>query len=161
MLVTQSCRLFVTPWTVARQAPLSMGFSRQECWSGLSCPPPGDRPDPGIESMCPTLQADSSSFEPLGKPHKVATKRSNCPKHWKMQCYEILPGHSCPPIGHSMTGQQPRMSHPQVLIKVARAHRTHGHHGVTQLQAPQGFCFNGLCDFMEACAFKREMCIAG
>ena len=43
--------LCATPWTVARQAPLSVGFSRQECWSGLPCPPPGDLPDPGIESM--------------------------------------------------------------------------------------------------------------
>ena len=42
-------RLCVTPWTVARQAPLSMGFSRQEYWSGLPCPPPGDFPDPGVE----------------------------------------------------------------------------------------------------------------
>ena len=42
-------RLFATPWTVACQAPLSMGFSRQEYWSGLPCPPPGDLPDPGIE----------------------------------------------------------------------------------------------------------------
>ena len=42
-------RLFVTPWTVARQAPLSTGFSRQECWSGLPCPPPGDLPNPGME----------------------------------------------------------------------------------------------------------------
>ena len=42
-------RLFVTPWTVARQTPLSMGFSRQEYWSGLPCPLPGDLPDPGIE----------------------------------------------------------------------------------------------------------------
>ena len=41
--------LFATPWTVARQAPLSMGFSRQEYWSGLPCLPPGDLPDPGIE----------------------------------------------------------------------------------------------------------------
>ena len=40
---------YTTPWTVARQAPLSMGFSRQEYWSGLPCPPPGDLPDPGIE----------------------------------------------------------------------------------------------------------------
>ena len=39
-------RLFVTPWTIARQAPLSMGFSRQEYWSGLPCPPPGDLPNP-------------------------------------------------------------------------------------------------------------------
>ena len=42
-------RLFVIPWTVACQAPLSMGFSRQEYWSGLPCPPPGDLPHPGIE----------------------------------------------------------------------------------------------------------------
>ena len=42
-------RLFATTWTVARQASLSMGFSRQEYWSGLPCPPPGDLPDPGIE----------------------------------------------------------------------------------------------------------------
>ena len=42
-------RLFVTPWTVARQAPLSMGFSRQECWSGLPCSLPGHLPNPGIE----------------------------------------------------------------------------------------------------------------
>ena len=42
-------QLFVTLWTVAQQGPLSMGFSRQEYWSGLPCPPPGDLPDPGIE----------------------------------------------------------------------------------------------------------------
>ena len=49
--VLQSCptRLSATPWTVAHQAPLSMGFSRQEYWSGLPCPPPGDLPHPGIE----------------------------------------------------------------------------------------------------------------
>ena len=41
-------QLFVTPWSVAHQAPLSMGFSRQEYWSGLLCAPPGDLPDPGI-----------------------------------------------------------------------------------------------------------------
>ena len=51
-------QLFATPWTEARQAPLSMGFSRQEYWSGLPCPPPGDLPDPGIEPtslMSPAL----------------------------------------------------------------------------------------------------------
>ena len=52
-------RLFVTPWTAARQAPLSMGFFRQEYWSGLPCPPPGDLPDPGIEPGSLTLQVDS------------------------------------------------------------------------------------------------------
>ena len=57
-------QLFVTPWTVARQAPLSMGFPRQEYWNGLPFPPPGDLPDPGIETVSPALQADSLSSEP-------------------------------------------------------------------------------------------------
>ena len=48
-------RLFATPGTVARQAPLSMGFSRQEYWSGLPFPPPEDLPDPGIEPASPAL----------------------------------------------------------------------------------------------------------
>ena len=52
-------QLFVTPWTVACQAPLSMGISRQEYWSGLPFPSPGDLPDPRIEPGSPTLQADS------------------------------------------------------------------------------------------------------
>ena len=47
----QLCLTLCDLWTVARQAPLSMGFSRQEYWSGLPCPPPGDLPDPGIEPM--------------------------------------------------------------------------------------------------------------
>ena len=46
-------RLFETPWTVALQVPVSMGFSRQEYWSGLPCPPPGDLPDPGTELESP------------------------------------------------------------------------------------------------------------
>ena len=57
----------VTPWAVAGQAPLSMGFSRQEYWSGLPCPPPGDLSNPGIKPRSPTLQADSLSSEPQGK----------------------------------------------------------------------------------------------
>ena len=52
-------RLFVTLWTAARQAPLSMGFSRQGYWSGLPWSPPGDLPDPRIEPRSPELQADS------------------------------------------------------------------------------------------------------
>ena len=64
-----SCaRLFATPWTVAYQAPLSIGFfSRQEYWSGLQFPSPGDLPHPGIEPRSPTLQADSLTSEPPGK----------------------------------------------------------------------------------------------
>ena len=53
-------QLFATPWTVAYQAPLSMGFSRQECWSGLPFSSPRDLPDPGIELRSPTLQADAA-----------------------------------------------------------------------------------------------------
>ena len=64
-----SCvRLFATPWTVAHQAPLSIGFSRQEYWSGLPFPSPEDLPVPGIEPRSPSLQADALTSEPLGKP---------------------------------------------------------------------------------------------
>ena len=65
-------RLFATPWTVACQAPLSMGFSRQEYWSGLPFPSPGDPPNPGIEPGSPALQADALSSEPPGKPLSAA-----------------------------------------------------------------------------------------
>ena len=67
----------MTPWTVARQAPPSMGFSRQEYWSGLPFPPPGDLPNPGIEPtspVSPALPADSLPAEPLGKPSQEASK---------------------------------------------------------------------------------------
>ena len=56
-----SIRLFATPWAVAHQTPLSMGFPRQEHWSGLLFPPPGDFPDSGIELKSPALQADPGS----------------------------------------------------------------------------------------------------
>ena len=62
-LVAKLCPSFATPWAVACQAPLSMGFSRQEYWSGLSFPSPGDLPDPGIEPGSPALQADSLPTE--------------------------------------------------------------------------------------------------
>ena len=60
--------LFVIPWTVAFQAPLSMGFSRQEYRSGLPFPPPGDLPDPGIEPKCPALTGGFFTTEPPEKP---------------------------------------------------------------------------------------------
>ena len=61
--------LFATPWTVAYQAPLSMRFSRQEYWSGLPFPSPGDLPDPGIEPGSPALESDALTSEPPGKPN--------------------------------------------------------------------------------------------
>ena len=82
--VTQSCLTLCDPWTVAHQAPSSMGFSRQEYWSGLPFPSPGDLPDPGIEPRSPTLQADALTSAPPGKPgvYKVPLNsgviRSHC-----------------------------------------------------------------------------------
>ena len=60
-------QLFATRWTVAYQAPPSLGFSRQEHWSGLPFPSPGDLPNPGFEPRSPTLQADALPSEPPGK----------------------------------------------------------------------------------------------
>jgi len=82
----------VTPWTVACQAPLSMGFSRQEHWSGLPRPPPGDLPDQGMEPTSPALHVDFSPLSHRGSPHvfKMVDKREfsksyrdNCLIMWK------------------------------------------------------------------------------
>ena len=67
--------LFATPWTVAHQALPSVGFSRQEYWSGLPFPPPGDLLNPGIEPRSPALQADSLPAEPQGKPKNTGVGR--------------------------------------------------------------------------------------
>ena len=61
----------VTPWTVAYHAPPSMGFSRQEYWSGLPFPSPGDLPDPGIKPGSPALQADALLSEPPGNRYNI------------------------------------------------------------------------------------------
>ena len=66
--VSQSCLTVCDPWTVAHQAPPSMGFSRQEYWTGLPFPSPGDLPDPGIEPGSPALEANGLTSEPPGKP---------------------------------------------------------------------------------------------
>ena len=68
----QSCPVFVALWTIARQAPLSKGFSRQEYWSGLPCLPPGDLLDPEIKpmSVLPHYQVGSLPLAPPGKPFK-------------------------------------------------------------------------------------------
>ena len=60
---------FATPWTMAHQTPLSMGFSRQEHWKGLPFPPPGDLPDPGIKLVSPALAGRFFTTEPPGKLH--------------------------------------------------------------------------------------------
>ena len=60
-------QLFATPWTITYEASPSMGFSRQEYWSGLPFPSPGDLPNPGIELRSPALEADTLTSEPPGK----------------------------------------------------------------------------------------------
>ena len=75
-LVARSCPTLVTPWTVAYQAPLSMDFSRQESWSGLPFPFPGDLPDPGIEPAFPALQVDSLPLSHQGSPLKNTILKS-------------------------------------------------------------------------------------
>ena len=67
-LVAKSCPTFATPGTIALQVPLSVGFSRQEYWSGLAFPSPGDLPNLGNEPRSPALQADSLPTELQGKP---------------------------------------------------------------------------------------------
>ena len=66
-LATKSCLTLATPWTVACQSPLSMGFPKQAYWSKLPFPSPGDLPDSGIEPKSPALQADSIQTQPPGK----------------------------------------------------------------------------------------------
>ena len=73
--------LFVTPWTVAYQASLSMGFSRQEYWSGLPFASPGDLPHPGVKPRSPALQADALPSEPPGKPLQPKITM-NCFAQW-------------------------------------------------------------------------------
>ena len=73
-----SCSVVPTPWTVACQSPLSMGFSRQKYWSGLLCPPPRDLPDTGIKplsTVSPALQTNSLLIESSGKPNQASTAK--------------------------------------------------------------------------------------
>ena len=77
-------RLFVTPWTVAHQAPPSMEFSRQEYWSGLPFPSPGDLPNPGIEPGSPTLRADALPSEPPGNCYNLTS-------YWAQVASSITP----------------------------------------------------------------------
>ena len=85
MLSCFSCvRLYVTPWTVAHQAPLSMGFSRQEYLSGLPCPPPGDLPDPRIKPVSPTLAGGfftaSATWAAHNTHHHLILEHHHCPQ---------------------------------------------------------------------------------
>ena len=78
-------RLFATPWTIVHQAPPSMGFSRQEYWSGLPFPSLGNLPNPGIEPRSPALQEDTLTPEPPGKPYIYSKELYKC-FHHKLFC---------------------------------------------------------------------------
>ena len=88
-------QLFATPWTIARQAPPSMGFSRKKYWSGLPFPSPGILPDPEVEPGSPALQVDSLPSEPPGKPMTSCNCNINycnfhCPK-WTLSLRDEEP----------------------------------------------------------------------
>ena len=83
-------QLSAAPWTADHQAPLSIGFSRQECWSRLPCPPPGDLPDPGIEptsAVSPVLQADYFTAEPPVEP--IDVQSSTVYNYQKMKTIQV------------------------------------------------------------------------
>ena len=75
----------MTPWTVVHHAPLSMGFPRQEYWSRLPFPPPGDLPNPGIEHVFAALAGRFFTFEPPGKP-KVMIKTGGSQLRFPGEC---------------------------------------------------------------------------
>ena len=104
-----SCiQLFASPWTVAHQAPLSMGFSRQEYWSGLPFPSPGDLLDPGIQPGSPALQADSLLHELQGSP--MMMEGANKPRNsgnfcaQSFSCVWLCDPMDCSPPGSSVRG---------------------------------------------------------
>ena len=96
-------RLFVSPWTnVAPQAPPSMGFSRQEFWSVLPFPSPGDLSDPGIEPRSPALQADAFTSEPPGNPLYSSVRFSSVTSHVRLAPHESQ--HARPPCPSQTPG---------------------------------------------------------
>ena len=124
--VIKSC-LTVTLWTIACHPPLSMGFSRQEYWNGLPFPPPGNLPNPGIESTSPTLADRFFTTEPPGKP-RIAQKRGRYRfigikflHHTGICC---LVGQLCPTLSNPMDCSPPgssfhRISQARILDWVA------------------------------------------
>ena len=115
-----SCvQLYVTPWTVAHQVPLPMGFSRQDYWSRLPFPSPGDLPNPGIKTMSPVAPAQAGRFfttEPPGKPRRFLriTKkhvRVDEGSSWmkgspSLACHSLLRTHTLTTI-HAQTHRTP------------------------------------------------------
>ena len=113
----------MTPWTVAHQAPPSMGFSRQEYWRGLPFPFPGNLLDPGIEPGSPAFQADALTSEPPGKPRQNKAPRKDahvqipgaCECHVTWLCCVCLVAQSCPTLCDPMDCSPPGSSVPGIL----------------------------------------------
>ena len=113
----------MTPWTAARQAPLSMGFSRQGHWSGLPGPPSGDLANPGIKPRSPALQVDSLPSEPPGKPNNIGVGSLSL-------LQGILPtqelnrgvsnGKACTPPGRKYEQEDSLRSQAQLLMNIDR-----------------------------------------
>ena len=103
-----------TPCTVAHQAPLSMEFPRQEYWSGLSCPSPGDLPDPGIEPKSPALQIDTL---PSGRTVQVASCAES-------QCQDLVDKCDGGPIGEVPKAIRARMNLAQRASQVSVGTKT-------------------------------------
>ena len=126
-------RLLVTPWTAACQAPLCMGFSRQESWSGWPCLPPGDLPHPGIEPQSPALKADSLPTEAPGEPSDLACWYPNplqaAPRLWPVTpstCSSSQRLHPWAPRGRFSCTCFPT-SEPQKLDSVHKQRSSGGH----------------------------------
>ena len=90
--------LSATPWTVAHQAPLSMGFSRQEYWSGFPFPFPGDLPDPGIKPTSSALSGGFFTTVPPEKPHKFIMSQFCGSEAWAQHAWVLCSGFHCPEI---------------------------------------------------------------
>ena len=88
---------FATSWTTAHQAPLSMGFPRQKCWSGLPFPPPGNPPDTGMEPISPALAGGFFTTELPGKPHKANTLTNRPEQRWKSRKFRLPRNGQCSP----------------------------------------------------------------
>ena len=124
-----SVQLFATPWMVTCQAPLSMGFSRQESWSGLPCPPPGDLPDPDISSVqfssvaqaCPTLCDPMNCSTPGFPVHHQLSELAQTHVHWVRDA--IQPSHPLlpsSPFAFNLSQHQGLLQWVSSLHQVAR-----------------------------------------
>ena len=111
-------KLFVTPWTVAQQVPLPMGFSRQDYWSQLPFPSPGDLPNPGIKTMSPVAPAQAGRFfttEPRGKPRRFLriTKKHLRVDEGSSWVLQVLPVTRSSQHTHSQPFMPRHTGHPQ------------------------------------------------